>query len=106
MAKKRKKVPTLRRGLTVDELLAGTWMISPDRYIKDDELVELVDKMVRDTCQALIDEADAGEEINRRAVINTFCSIGQMLVTCKDHITQKMSNGEFIPTILDKIANA
>ena len=105
MAKKR-KIPMLRKGLTVDELLAGTWMISPDRYNKDDEIVELTDKIVRAACQALIDEVDGGATVNRRTVINTFCSIGQMLVTCKDHITQKMGEGVFTPTLLDKIANA
>ena len=107
MAKKRKsKAPFLRKGLTVDELLAGTWMISETRYTSEGEIDHLTIKILRAACQGIIDEVDSGKRVTRRAVINTFCRIGDMLITAKDHITQKMGEGKLTPTLLDKIANA
>jgi len=102
---KKSKVPVLRKGLTVDQLLAGTWLISENRYVNDDELIELSDRILRAVCQGLIDEADSGGRVTRRAIINTLPGIGNMLLTAKDHIIQKMGEGVFTPTLLDEIAN-
>jgi hypothetical protein len=107
MAKKRKsKVPVLRTGLTVDQLLADTWMVSETRYVTDGEVSELTDSLLRAACQGLIDHADSGNRVTRKTVINTLCSLADMLRSAKDRITGKMSKGEFTPTLLDKVANA
>lgn len=107
MAKKREsKVPFLRNGLTVDELLSGTWMVEPNRYFNDGEMFDLSNKLLRDACQGLIDHADEDGQVTRKTVISTFCNLARMLTHAKDHITVKMGNGQFTPTVLDKIANA
>lgn len=106
MARKKKKVPHLRKGLTVDELLAGTWMVKEDRYFTDGEMFELANKILRDACQGLIDGADGDSTVTRKTVISTFCSISRMLINAKDHITEQMGEGKLTPTLLDKIANA
>jgi len=106
MAKKKSKAPVLRPGLSVEQLLQGTWMASPDRYTCDDEMVPVTDELLRIACQRLIDEADLGGRVTRRTIINTLCQASTMLKAAKDHITEKMGNDEFTPTLLDKIANA
>jgi len=106
VAKKRKsRVPALRKGLTVDELLAGTWMVMEDRYFTDGEMVDLSDSLLRAACQGLIDHADEGGMVTRKTVISTFCGLARMLTSAKDHITEKMGENKFTPTLLDKIAN-
>lgn len=101
-----KKVPALRKGLTVDEMLAGTWMVAENRYFTDGEMVKLSSSLLKAACQGLIDGADAGGEITRKTVISTLCNTARMLTNAKDHITLKMGEGVFTPTLLDKIANA
>ena len=104
--KRKSKVPTLRKGLTVDNLLEGHWVLSPDRYVGEMEMTNVSEKILRATCQAMIDEADRGEQVTRRAIINTIGRLNDMLITAKDHITGKMGDGRLTPTLLDKIANA
>lgn len=101
----RKKTPQLRPGLTVDEVLEGTWMVASDRYVSEDELFVLTDRLLREAVQGLIDEADSGGRVTRRTVINTLSGLSTLLMNAKDHIREKMSSGELDPTVLDEIAN-
>ena len=103
---RKSRVPALRKGLTVDELLSGTWMVNPDRYFNDGEMFDLANKILRDACQGLIDGADGDSTVTRKTVISTFCNLSRMLIHAKDHITIGMGEGKFTPTLLDKIANA
>ena len=98
------KIPTLRPGLSVSDLLGGTWMVAESRYTATDELVELNDALIRAAAQGLIDHANGGGRVTRRTVINTLCGLSQMLTFLKDHITDKMSRGELTPSVLDKLA--
>lgn len=103
---RKSKVPVLRKGLTVDELLSGTWMVDPNRYFNDGEMTDLTNALLRAACQGLIDHADENDRVTRKTVISTFCNLGRMLTHAKDHITIGMGEGKFTPTLLDKIANA
>lgn len=105
MARK-SKILALRKGLTVDELLVGTWMITETRYTTDHEMVEMADGILRAAVQGLIEAANDDKQVTRQTIINTFCSISKMLIMSKDWITQKMGEGKFTPTLLDEIANA
>jgi hypothetical protein len=98
------KIPTLRPGLSVSDLIDGSWMVAETRYTATDELVELNDALLRAAAQGLIDHANGGGRVTRRTVINTLCGLAQMLTFAKDHITEKMSRGELTPSILDKLA--
>lgn len=99
-----KKVPALRVGLTVDDLLRGTWLANPNRYTADGELVELSDKVLRDALQGLIDHANSGERVTKRTVIATLCAAADHLKAMKDIICEGLTRGEFTPTVLDELA--
>jgi len=99
------KVPTLRKGLTVDALLKGTWMAVDGQYAGEYELTELTDRLLRDALQGLIDYANAGGRVHRRVVSSTLCNIANKLRFAKDHICQGIGADKFTPTILDELAN-
>ena len=106
MAKRKSKAPVLRAGLNVDQLLAGSWMVREGRYRREDELTDVVDSVLRAACQGLIDEADSGERVTRRTVINTLCAISDMLIAAKDTINEGLGSDKLTPTLLDRIAGA
>ena len=98
-----KKVPTLRRGLTVADLRKGCWINEPNRYTTDYELT-FTDDVVNLALQRLIDAANNGERVHRKAVSETLCGIGQMLTSLKDTINERLRSGELTPSILERIA--
>jgi len=100
-----KSVPILRPGLTVDDLKKGTWYSEPNRWKNQDEL-PFVDEVVDLALQRLIDHANSGDRVHRRAIIATLCQIGDVLRAVKDIVSERMGKGELIPTVLDEIAGA
>ena len=103
MARKN-KTPQFRAGLTIDDLIAGSWINEQNRYQSTDELDFSID-IIRAVCQGLIDAANTGDRVTRRGVINTLSAISTMTMAVKDNIIVKMNNGELTPTVIDELAN-
>ena len=97
-----RKVPLLRKGLTVAELREGCWVDSPTRYEADYSL-RCVDEIVDLALQRLIDCANNGDRVHSKAVAGTLHNVASYVTALSSSINERLKAGELTPTILDEI---
>lgn len=108
-----KKVQTLRKGLSVDDLLEGSWVLkfikevkeTGDSTLANEDELKFTTEVVEFACKRLLEHVDAGGRVTKRTVINSFASMSRMLSFAGDSILEKMRNERITPTVLDEIAN-
>jgi len=104
------KVPELRPGLSIDDLIGGSelqkllkakeWPCAT-RYPEMDgigfEVVEFLLKRV-------IQHVNNGGRVTRQGLIEGFTTAGKMSLRAKGLILDRMNEGKLSPTVLDRLA--
>lgn len=104
MSKSKSKVPQLRKGLTRPDLLAGSWVGSPDHTarIKEspaDAAALSAFNLVLDRFLIYVEHAD---RVTRKDVTSFFVAL-ESFAGIRDVINHKITKGELTPGVLDKL---
>lgn len=108
MAKRKSKIPVLRKGLSVRQLVGKS-----DSYKVVHEGAKpwgnyateaIAHVMVLEAVQRLIDHVDAGNDVGRQQVREMMTTISRRITVAADWINEGISDGELTPSLLDKIA--
>lgn len=103
-----RKIPKLRPGLSVNDLLDGGWTkhyVNGTRNYKEDGEMLFASEIVKIACEKLIEAANTGERVTRKNVKMTFSAIAYALKRSSETICDNMTNDKLSPTILDELAN-
>ena len=95
------KVPTLRPGLSVDDLVGKNAWVG---YYGEHGIPEVVDVAVAVALKGLIAKADSGGRVHRKVVSQTLGNIADTLKALSSTITDRMGKGELTPSVLDELA--
>lgn len=93
-----KKIPVLRQGVTVDDLLAGTSLLHPE--VKK----QIAARALRAALQVFITEhLRKGERASRGDVLNFARDLGYFAKEAANNIRIRINKGELTATILDEL---
>ena len=105
------KIPELRVGLSIDDLLADSELQKlikvkewphASRY---PEMETIGFEVVEFLLNRLIQHVNGGGRVTRQALIEGFTTAGKMSLRAKGLILQKMNDGDVTPSVLDKLAS-
>ena len=95
-----KKMPVLRKGVTVDDLMAGTSLVHPDAKN------EIHSRALRAALQVFIDEhLRKGERASRGDVIKFARNLGYGAKEIAESIRKRINSGELTATVLDELVS-
>jgi hypothetical protein len=96
------KVLQLRKGLTREDLLAGSWMADPARLARFTEVEKAAWLAYQGVLDAFVAYVNTAERVSRKDVSAFFVSIenftGLRLV-----INERVGSGDLTPSLLDKL---
>lgn len=99
------RTPELRKGLTREELLAGTWyakLLNGTYSYKPDPLENEAAAAFVALVDHLIAYVNAGNRVTRKDV-TTFFTMVERCAGVRAVITERMGKGELTPSLLDEL---
>lgn len=100
------KVPQLRKGLTRDDLLKGTWYAKalardPEAYKPDPVEMRAIEAALP-LLDALLAMVNSGERVSQRTVTSFFTTV-ERFTQIRDTINAGIKDGRLSPDVLDKL---